>query len=232
MAEKNGSEEEGRKSARAKKAVMRDEDVVSETSPEERDVKKVKAGASRRGGEEQPKAEDKSDTKEAPKAKQETKAKQEPKKPTIDPIEGGKAWLSTLFEKMHLELDVAAKKEGNNYVFNVTGSDASDLVGRSRQSPRLLTSMQSLLSEYLGRDTSGRVVVDIGGFQQKRQSRLISIADQLGEAVKTTGRSLKIAGLNSYERRVVHQHLTEIDTLDTASIDHGIFRKLQIVPNE
>lgn len=143
----------------------------------------------------------------------------------------GVQWLSELSQRMNLEVKASFAVDGDNVVFNISGSDADELVGRSRQSPRVVSAIQTLLSEHLGRSMRGKVVVDIGGFKQKRKEYIASVADQLAKTSRKIGKSITVAGLNSYERRVIHQRLDGADDLDTKSVDHGIFRKLQVFPD-
>ena len=241
--------DEGRKSARAKTAKKRDEDVLEADGDDKSEGVKKAPGttAKRRGGDgkateakKEAKADKKKEAEESTDNGDEAKAdaaddagdakeKESPEK--LDPLEAGQAWLTTLFEKMGLELEVETESDGDNFVFNISGSDADNLVGRSHQSPRVLKSVQTLLSEHLGKAARGNVIVDLGGFKQKRHSRLTAIAEQLRQAVGRTGEPIKIAGLNSYERRVVHQHLADQKDVDTDSVDQGIFRKLRITPD-
>lgn len=158
-------------------------------------------------------------------------SKPEPKKEAIDPVKAGVTWLEGLFEKMKFDLKVEGKQDDKNYVFNISGPDAEDLIGRTRKSPRLTGSIQTLLSEHLGKSARGQVVVDIGGYKEERKSHLTKVADQLAETAQRIDKSIKIAGLNSYERRVIHQHLADIGDVDTESVDHGIFRKLRVMPD-
>ena len=245
------SPEEGRKSARGESATKRDEDVLqSEENGEDKaeKIQAAKTGASRRGDdeagdeaatEEEPKSEPQ-DEQDAPQAAAEpadspqkaaTKEPAEEPKEPVDVVEAGQQWLASLFERMNLKLKARGQESDGTFTFNISGDDADDLIGSSRQSPRTLTALQTLLAEHVGREYRGKIHVDIGGYKQKRQQRLESIADQLGEAVRRTGRRLKIAGLNSFERRVIHQRLADANDVDTESIDQGIFRKLQVNPD-
>ena len=200
-----------------------EEEVAEEEKAEAKEEKKAEA-----------KEEKKAEAKEEEKKEEEKKAEAKEEKPARTPeeqLERGKAWFAALFEKMKLNLDVVAKIEDDNFVFNLSGADADELIGRSRQSPRVLTSIQTLLTEHLGRETRGSVVVDLGGFKQQRQEHLVKVAEHLGQTSRRIGKAITVAGFNSYERRVIHQHLADADDLDTKSVDHGIFRKLQVYPD-
>lgn len=239
--------DDGRKSARGRQAKKRDEDVLEGDDEGDKKVQTPsRTSAKRRGDDEETRAAEAEDDAEVSAEVEddaEGSAEAEDDAPSgddttnkvesdddIDPVDAGRQWLVTLFENMNLDLDVEGKKDGENYVFNVSGDDAEALIGRSRQSPRLLKSLQTLLSEHLGKAARGNVVVDLGGFKQKRTSRLESIADQLRDAAKRTGQPVKIAGFNSFERRVVHQHLSDDRSVDTESVEKGIFRKLRVFP--
>lgn len=214
MADDNPSESP-RKQARAQRAKKRQDDVLEpDDEPSKPEPVEPPAGAAKR-------SED-TDTGDRPDRQRETSPEVDD-----DPIARGEAWLEELFERMKLDLEADGSRDGDDLVFDVTGADADDLIGRSRRSPRLLSSIQVLLSEHLG-DVGG-VLVDVGGFKKKRQSQLVGVADRLGETVQRIERSLTVAGLNSYERRVIHQRLADVDGVNTESVGHGIFRKLRVL---
>ncbi len=230
----------GRKRARAQKAKKRDEDVLEEGDGDEKSKDKPvdipEASATRRGEDsgDEPQEAAKSEADEKPATEQpaSTPAKkpaEAAKEPAVDPIEKGEAWLEELFDHMQLQLTASGRFDDPNYVFDVTGSDADDLIGRSRRSPRLLSAMQVLLTEHLGDDADGSVLVDVGGFKQKRQKQLAGVADKLAETVRDLDKSLTVAGFSRYERRIIHQRLKDVDGVKTESVGHGVFRKLRVL---
>ena len=222
----------GRKSARGKRAKKRDEDVldnekVADKKEGDKKPKKVEVAdktATRRKGAEEGVA--------TGQVKREGPPKQKPKSEQSDPGARGEAWLASVFERMNLDLKAKGRFDGDNYVFNVSGPDTEDIIGRSRQTPRLFTAMQTLLAEHLGREARGKVLIDVGGFKKKRQGRLTSVADKLGETARKVGKPLTVAGLGRFERRVIHQHLEGESSVKTESVDHGIFRKLRVNPTK
>lgn len=253
MAEENPKEEE-RKSARGRRAKKREDDILEPALEEEGTA--IDASGSAEPEEateaqavEEPAAAEKTEepaarAETAEPAEQEEEAEEnEAKEPVeeepeevIEPLAAeevilqGEAWLGELFEKMQLELKAEGQAEGDDFIFNISGPDAEALIGRSRQSPRVLAAMQTILTEKFGRRAPGRVEVDLGGFKQRRQERLATIAVKLGETARRLERPLTVAGLNNFERRIIHQELAEDRKLRTESTDQGIFRKLRILP--
>ena len=236
----------GRKKARAKQPKKRAEDVLddeqSETSDQNvrktpdksatirgesgdestGDNKRSRRADSEKPGSDEGGSDDKSSSSKPEKTEQTEK---------VDAATRGETWLAGLFERMKLDLEASGShdKENQQYVFDISGPDSDDLISRSRQSPRLVSAIQTLLTEHLGRDYRGDVVVDIGGFKQKRKSRLVGVADKLADKARQLDKSLTVAGFNRYERRIIHRHLDNIDGVDTDSVGDGIFRKIRIL---
>ncbi len=246
------STDNGRKSARGRKPKKRQEDVLegeSEESASEDDQKPAKVSArkrkaTRRGGDDDStEARDETGDEAGDEKKTEARAfdtdsvekvaprSQEIELSPAEVIKTGEKWLSELFTKMKLDLEGKGSRDGENFVFNISGPDTGDFIGKSRQSPRVLQAVQTILVEKLGRSTRGKVVVDLGGFKEERKGRLTEVATQLGKTARRIKRPLTVAGLNNYERRVIHQELADVDGLTTESTDQGIFRKLRVLPD-
>lgn len=255
MADNNS--EEGRKSARGRRASKRDEDVLEpiieegKEAEEPKEIPKAKRKAKPRkttankeakAGEE-PEAAEEPKAAKKPRAAKKSKGAEEPEAATPSQkrqgsdvlsdeavIKTGEQWMSELFTRMKLDLEASGTYASDTYTFNISGPDTDALVGRSRQSPRVLSAIQTILTEKLGSDVMGKVVVDLGGFKQQRQAKLNDIAVRLGQTAKDIDRTLVVAGLNSFERRIIHRRLDSLDGIETESVDHGIFRKLQVQP--
>lgn len=236
MADDN-TDESGRKSARAQKAKKRDEDVLEkgEKETKKRTVETSDKTATRRDGKSPRKetgADDSNgadDGNGADAEPVERKPAEAEPAPVVNPVQSGEQWLGELFKRMHLDLDVQGQHDGQNVVFNISGTDADDLIGRSRRSPKLLSAMQTLLVEHLSDDIQGSVLIDVGGFKKKRQAQLIGVADKLAETVRKNGRSLTVAGFDRYERKIIHQQLEGVAGVKTDSVGHGVFRKLRVL---
>ena len=244
------STDNGRKSARGRKPKKREEDVLegeSEESVSKDDQTPAKVSASKRKatrrGDGDDSADAESDKSSGDEKKTEAKAfdtdsvekvaprRQEIELSPAEVIKTGEKWLSELFTKMKLDLEGKGSRDGENFVFNISGPDTGDFIGKSRQSPRVLQAVQTILVEKLGRSTRGKVVVDLGGFKEERKGRLSEVAAHLGKTARRINRPLMVAGLNNYERRVIHQELEDVDGLTTESTDQGIFRKLRVLPD-
>lgn len=77
-------------------------------------------------------------------------------------------------------------------------------------------------------DVSGRVTLNAGSSDAKRQERLMSMAQSLAEKVLKTGKSIVLSSKTGQERRVIHMTLDAIEGISTKSIGMGEKRRLVI----
>lgn len=77
-------------------------------------------------------------------------------------------------------------------------------------------------------DVSGRVTLNAGHSDEKRQDRLINMAKSLADKVLKTGKSVVLSSKSGQERRVIHMALDGIEGISTKSIGMGDKRRLVI----
>lgn len=77
-------------------------------------------------------------------------------------------------------------------------------------------------------DLPGRVTLDAGISIEKREERLASMARNLAEKVKKTGKSIVLSSKSGQERRVIHMALESMEGVATKSSGTGDKRRLII----
>jgi spoIIIJ-associated protein len=75
-----------------------------------------------------------------------------------------------------------------------------------------------------------RVVIDAGGYRERRQSALERAADRAVEDALSFGRPVELDPMNSFERRIVHTHLKDRTDVDTHSEGDEPERRLVVTP--
>ena len=134
-----------------------------------------------------------------------------------------------------MKLDLKARgredREARVLHFNLVGEDRHRLLGRNQSSPRTLEALERVLQEVLGRRGSRQqVYIDTEDMRAKQTAKLTELADALAQTALRQGRPIMVAGLNDFERRVIHQRVTEGQEVATESDGVGIFRKLRLWP--
>ncbi|MCB9526796.1 MAG: R3H domain-containing nucleic acid-binding protein [bacterium] len=126
------------------------------------------------------------------------------------------SFLTELFDRMSIAVRVTRSKlRGDQVVVELDGDDADRLEAR----PELVSALTLLTGQVAGRASGERVrmLLDIGGAFDARKELLEAAADDIARIVERTGRRAVLDGLNSSERRVVHNRLSEDDSVKTRS---------------
>lgn len=76
------------------------------------------------------------------------------------------------------------------------------------------------------------VTVDVAGYKKQRNERLARSATKTAEQVKSTGEPHEMQPMSSYERRVVHKAISEVEGVDTESVGEGRDRHIVIKKSE
>jgi spoIIIJ-associated protein len=74
------------------------------------------------------------------------------------------------------------------------------------------------------------VLVDCQGFRRDKDAELKQMAKFLAEKVLSSGTPQEIGPLNSYERRIVHMAVSEIEGLSSESIGDAAVKTVIISP--
>ena len=143
----------------------------------------------------------------------------------------GRLWLDELFKAMNIDATATSEydKDAKALSFNVEGPGSQKLLGSTGTSPKSVESIEKILVQFLDvEELAYTVSLDVNGFRRKAIERLEALANELAKVAGDVHTSIAVAGLNDFERRVVHRHLAELGDIRTESFDHGSFRKIRI----
>lgn len=156
--------------------------------------------------------------------------------PNLDELEEQADSAADFLEELLTRMDIDAiaepnPHEGHMYVDIVDGpeEDMSLLIGRHGQT---LEAIQELTRMVVGRrlDQRVRVIVDVEDYRKRREARLEEHARELAQRVRETGREEELEPMNSYERKLVHDAVADIDSVETESRGVDPERFVVIVP--
>ncbi len=135
----------------------------------------------------------------------------------------------TIVDLMVNGATVEVVEESSIYkVFIQAGDDAPAIIGRHGDTIR---SLQKILEVACFNKLGTRIelMVNVNDYREKQVERLQSIALEIADKVRAEQRPMPFRGLNSYERRIVHEYITKTHTdLTTYSTGEGRFRELVI----
>jgi spoIIIJ-associated protein len=140
-----------------------------------------------------------------------------------------KAWLDGLFAKMQLSVQAKAQPSEDGLSVDLSGPDARRVLdGLGQGHGYLLSALQTLVPLVVFRDGRGNVTVDAHGHRQRRVEGLGRLATYLGDKAVSSGRSITLLGMASFERKAIHAGLGEHPTARTESEGEGPLRRLKI----
>jgi spoIIIJ-associated protein len=135
----------------------------------------------------------------------------------------------TIVDMMIDNASVEVNEESGIYkIFIQAGEDAPAIIGRHGDTIRSLQKIVEVAC-YHKLQTRVDIVVNVNDYREKQIERLQNISSEIAEKVKSGGHALPFRGLNSYERRVVHEYITKNHPeLSTYSVGEGRARELMI----
>lgn len=143
--------------------------------------------------------------------------------------ERGIEYLSSLLEKLGLkELDKQVTIDGRNVNVKLSGENVGAVIGRRGETINSIQYLTALAANKGGGDYV-RFLIDCGNFRQKREETLVNLAHKVAEKCKKEGRKQYLDPMSSYERRIIHTTVSEIDGVFSKSTGEEPNRKVIIL---
>jgi len=135
-----------------------------------------------------------------------------------------------VIERMDLgPFEVSESGEGGLLVLQVRGAAAPVLAGSDG---RAVDALQLLANQAAGRlsEEPPRVVLDVEGDGDARESRLTKLAQRVARRARETGRVVRLDPMNGKDRRIIHLALRDEEDVATMSTGQGRYRQVVVVP--
>ncbi len=112
-------------------------------------------------------------------------------------------YIEGLLDVADLDGDIDMDVEGDRAVVSVVGATLSELVGRRGE---VLEALQELTRLAVHQQTGARtrMMLDVGGYRQRRRAELAEAGQDAAEEVRRTGQPKKLWPMNPFERKIVH----------------------------
>ena len=112
-------------------------------------------------------------------------------------------YVEGLLDIADLDGDIDMDVEGNRAVVSVVGATLDELVGRRGE---VLEALQELTRLAVHRQTGerARLMLDVGGYRERRREELTEVGLAAAEEVKQTGTPKHLAAMTPFERKIVH----------------------------
>jgi spoIIIJ-associated protein len=112
-------------------------------------------------------------------------------------------YIEGLLDVADLDGDIDMDVEGDRAVVSVVGATLDELVGKRGE---VLEALQELTRLAVHQQTGNRtrMMLDVGGYRQRRRTELAEAGHNAAEEVRRTGQPKRLWPMNPFERKVVH----------------------------
>jgi len=112
-------------------------------------------------------------------------------------------YIEGLLDVADLDGDIDMDVEGDRAVVSVVGATLDELVGRRGE---VLEALQELTRLAVHKQTGSRtrMMLDVGGYRQRRRAELAAAGQDAADEVMRTGEPKRLWAMNPFERKIVH----------------------------
>ena len=115
----------------------------------------------------------------------------------------------------------------NNVHVEVNGENTGYLIGYRGE---VLNNLQTILTNVASRglNCKVKVLLNIGGYREKREKDLENLANKIAGSVIKTRKSITLEPMSAYERKIIHLKLQDNDKVETHSVGEEPYRKVVV----
>ena len=139
-------------------------------------------------------------------------------------------YLERLLDIVDFDGDIDLDVEGDRAVVAVIGEGLQGLVGPNGAT---LDALQELTRLAVQQQTGlrSRLMLDVGGNRPRRRTQLAGIARDAAAEVASSGNPDRLDAMNPFERKVVHDAISEIDGVHSESEGEEPDRRVVVLPD-
>jgi spoIIIJ-associated protein len=112
-------------------------------------------------------------------------------------------YIEGLLDIADLDGDIDMDVEGDRAAVSVVGATLDELVGDDGE---VLEALQELtrLAVHRRTGTRARLMLDVGGFRERRRTELAELGRTVAAEVSQTGEPKKLRAMSPFERKIIH----------------------------
>jgi spoIIIJ-associated protein len=146
-----------------------------------------------------------------------------------EPAERARELVRRVLAYLGVRASVDVRETVEELHVEISGPDLGLLIGKHGQT---IDALQFVTSQaaYRGAEDRKQVVVDAGGYRERRRSMLERQADRGASDALRFGRPVELDTMSAQERKIVHNYLAEQPSVETHSEGDEPFRRIVITP--
>lgn len=147
---------------------------------------------------------------------------------TSDVVMDPTDFLKGLFEVAGKQVEIKTSEDDKYITYSVEGENLGDMIGHRGD---CYYAINRLLAAVTGKQRK-RILLDIGGYRERRAETLTALAKRTADKVAKTGRYARLDPMNPSDRRIIHSALSEDERVVTLSKGEEPRRYVMIFPKD
>lgn len=146
-----------------------------------------------------------------------------------DPIQECEEYLRNVIHDMGVEVEISKIVKGREVEFTIYGDNVKVLIGKRGST---LNSLQYLTKLVANRNTKQYIgiTLDAENYRSKRKGTLESLSYRLAKQVSNTKKRVVLEPMPPFERKIIHQALSNHQDINTTSEGNEPHRHVVISP--
>jgi spoIIIJ-associated protein len=139
-------------------------------------------------------------------------------------------YLERLLDILDFDGDIDLDVEGERAVVSIIGDgDVNKLVGERGE---VLDALQELTRLAATAETGqrSRLMLDVAGYRAQRRTELTDLGVSTAEEVRDSGEAITLPAMNPFERKIVHDAVTNVSGVASSSEGEEPRRRVVISP--
>lgn len=140
-----------------------------------------------------------------------------------------KEYLETLLINMGLTVNFETKLRDEMMYIKIYSSNNPVLIGKGGNT---LKALENIVKQHINTEFNVRpyICLDVEDYREKQQKRLERLARNLAKEVSKTKVEVHLENMNAYDRRIIHNILTDFKGVTTTSVGEEPNRHVVIKP--
>jgi spoIIIJ-associated protein len=140
-------------------------------------------------------------------------------------------YLERLLDILDVDGDIDLDVEGDRASVAIVGGRLNDLIGPDGAT---LEALQELTRLAVAQSTGvrSRLMLDVGEFRAKRRADLTRLAGETARRVSSSGQPERLAPMNPFERKVVHDVIASASGVHSESEGEEPNRRVVVLPDK
>ena len=148
-----------------------------------------------------------------------------------DVVQFIKEYLYSLLKEMGFTPQIEIFNKSETPTYRIYSDNDALLIGREGKN---LKALRHIVQQALKKEISSnfKFVLDVSNYEEKKEKNLVFLAKKIAREVADTKVEVKLDSMNSYERRIIHNALTNNKRVYTESVGEEPNRCVVVKPKE